>query len=503
MRTTTHTEVLIAGAGPTGLVLAIDLARRGIPHRIVERSERGFPGSRGTGVQPRTLEVFDDLGVVDAVVAGSGPVPPMQRWQGPEPADRWNMTEPAEAPGVPYPEVRMLPQWRTVGILCARLEELGGRIDFGTELTGFAQDADGVTGTLRHADGTTETVRAGWLVAADGGRSGVREALGVAFTGEQVDARPVLIADVLLKGPDRARIDPGHWHMWEGAEHGFLGLRQLEQVETVQVIVGFQDTARRLDTDVDATPDALTRLVAERSGLALTVDEVRWSSAYRARAAMAERFRVGRVLLSGDAAHVHPPSGGQGLNTGIQDGYNLGWKLEAVLRRGAPDALLDSYDTERRGVAADVLGLTARVHRRDLKGDGENRWRRGKETHQLTLNYREGPLSRELRRDLAGDALRAGDRAPDAPCRDVSGARVRLFDVFRGPHFTLLDLTGEDTRRTDPLPDWVRPFRPVDDEGRVKERYGSGLFLIRPDGYVALATDDASDLAPCLTLFSA
>ncbi|MEU1373824.1 FAD-dependent monooxygenase [Streptomyces triculaminicus] len=491
------TDILIAGAGPTGLVLAIDLARRGIPHRVVERSERGFPGSRGTGIQPRTLELFDDLGVIDAIMAGSGPVPTVQTWEGAERSEKWNLTESADAsPAIPYPAARMLPQWRTVEILYARLEELGGRVDFSAELAGFTQDPDGVTGTLRHADGTEETVRAKWLVAADGGRSEVRQALGIPFTGEQVDPRPVLIADVLLEGPDRARIDGGHWHMWQKEERGFVALRPLEQVETVQVIAGFADDGKDIDLDTEATPEALGRLVAERTRLDLTISEVRWASAYRARMAMAERFRSGRVLLAGDAAHVHSPAGGQGLNTSVQDAYNLGWKLEAVLRRGAPDALIDSYDTERTRIAADVLGLSTRVHKADV-GNGGGRWRRGKETHQLTLGYREGPLTRELRRDVPEDALRAGDRAPDAPCQDASGAPVRLFDVFRGPHFTLLDLTGQadDEQSAPELPDWVRTFRPQDPEGHAKAAYGSGLFLVRPDGYVGLATDDVRDVA--------
>ncbi|MFI9204697.1 FAD-dependent monooxygenase [Streptomyces sp. NPDC053048] len=487
-------DVLITGAGPTGLVLAIDLARRGISHRIVERSDRGFPGSRGTGIQPRTLEVLDDLGVVDALLAGSGPVPPIQSWQGTERGEEYDLTESAgDSPAIPYPEPRMLPQWRTVEILVARLEELGGHVGFRTELTGFDQDPDGVTATLRHADGSAETVRAKWLVAADGGRSTVRKALGVPFTGEQLDPYPVLIADVLMDGPDRPEIDPGHWHMWQQAEGGLVALRPLEQVETVQLIAGFA-ADRELDVARDATPEALTALLAERTGLRLTVDEVSWASAYRPRMAMAERFRSGRVLLAGDAAHVHSPAGGQGLNTSLQDAYNLGWKLGAVLRLGAPEALLDSYDAERSRVAADVLGLSSRVHRADRYGT-DTRWRRGRETHQLTLGYRESTLSRELRRDVPDDALRAGDRAPDAPCLDEAGLPVRLFDVFRGPHFTLLAVTdGEAEGFVAPGAEWVRTFRPVDAEGHVKRAYGAGLFLIRPDGYVGLATDDPADV---------
>lgn len=490
-----ETEVLIAGAGPTGLVLAIDLARRGIRHRIVDQSERGFPGSRGTGIQPRTLEVFDDLGTVDAILDASGLVPPVQMWQGTERVDTWHLVEPAdESPGVPYREPRMLPQWRTVEVLHARLEELGGHVEFGTELTGFTQDADGVTGTLRHPDGTTSTVRAQWLVAADGGRSTVRRALGIAMTGtEVVDPRPTLIADVILAGADRHHIDDEHWHMWTKGE--LLALRPLEGTDTTQVMASFPDTEGSFEAVGKLDREGTERVISERTGLRLEVAEVRWTSAFRPRAAMAERFRSGRVLLAGDAAHVHSPAGGQGLNTSLQDAYNLGWKLAAVLRLGAPDALVDSYETERSKVAADVLGLSSRVHAADRAGN-RGLQLRGKETHQLTLGYRESPLSRELRREIPEGGLQAGDRAPDAPCGTLAGAAMRLFDAFRGPHFTLLNLTGAPVQA--PEADWIRMPEVVDAHGHIKEAYGTGLFLIRPDGYVGLATDDPADVAPYL-----
>ncbi|GAA2707995.1 MULTISPECIES: FAD-dependent monooxygenase [Streptomyces] len=480
-----HTEVLIAGAGPTGLVLAIDLARRGIPHRLVERSGRTFPGSRGAGIQPRTLEMFDDLGVVDAVLADSGPVLPIQNWDGRRRGEARPLAEPAaDSPGTPYRTPRMLPQRRTVDILRTRLEELGGSVEFDTELTGFEQDADGVTATL----GTGATVRARHLVATDGGRSTVRKALGVPFHGNDVTTGRAIVADLVLGGPDADAFDTDHWHMWPRAEGGLVTINQLPGATSKQIIAIFDDPGRELDIDRDATPEALGRLLSERTGHRLTVHEIHWASVYRPRVAMAERFRVGHVLLAGDAAHVHPPSGGQGLNTSVQDAYNLGWKLEAVLRRGADDTLLDTYDEERRGIAGGVLGLSQRVFRADRADGGFSV--RGPETHQLTLGYRGGALSRETRRGLGPDAgadaaaLRAGDRAPDAPLAD--GA---LFDAFRGPHFTVL-VVGDEAGAV-PVPEWVRVCR-VPAEGYVKEAYGPGVFVIRPDGYVGLAADDVA-----------
>ena len=205
---------------------------------------------------------------------------------------------------------------------------------------------------------------------------------------------------------------------------------------------------------------------------------MRWSSDFRPRAALADRFREGRVFLAGDAAHVHSPAGGQGLNTSVQDAYNLGWKLGQVLRHGAPVALLDSYEAERRPVAADMLGLSTRIHR----GEQE----RGTAAQQLGLGYREGPLSA----GRAG-ALEAGDRAPDGPAGDGR----RLFDVFRGPHFTLL-VVGTDAEP--PTFDGSSSAAVRVHRTDAYEAYGKGLFLIRPDGYIGWAGEDASGLGSYL-----
>ncbi|MER6567054.1 FAD-dependent oxidoreductase [Streptomyces sp. NPDC001093] len=441
-------DVLIVGAGPTGLTLGIDLARRGVEALVVERAEGLFPGSRGKGLQPRTLEVFDDLGVVDAIRAAGGPYPHRVTWKDGERVGELPMFERIEADeGAPYTEPWMVAQWRTQEILHARLLELGGRVDFGREVTGLEQDAEGVT--VRFADGTA--VRAGYVVAADGGRSVVRRAVGVGMAGETVDPAPFLVADVRLTGLDR-----DFWHVFPKDDGTVVGL--CPQAGTND----FQLQARLAEgTEPDPGFDGIRRLVAAYTHLdAEDVTELRWSSGFRPRAALADRFRVGRVFLAGDAAHVHSPAGGQGLNTSVQDAYNLGWKLGAVLRGGAPEALLDTYEEERRANAAAMLDLSTGVHRGEV--------RRGRATVQLGLGYRESSLSVETRDEPAG--VRAGDRAPDGT---VSG--VRLFDAFRGPHWTLL---GADTS--------VAGVRALP---AAPESYGPGVFLIRPDGYVGWAGD--------------
>ncbi|MFE3787924.1 FAD-dependent oxidoreductase [Streptomyces goshikiensis] len=459
------TDVLIVGAGPTGLALAVDLTRRGVRALVVERADRLFPGSRGKGLQPRTLEIFDDLGVLDAVRASAGPYPIGVIWQDGQRKGEQRMSDPTEATeAAPYNEPWMLPQWRTQEILRARLEELGGEVVFGRELVGIAQDPEGVTASFA----TGAPVRARYAVAGDGGRSTVRRALGIGMTGESVDPNPMLVADVRITGLDRDVI-----HMFPPTDtEGFLAVFPLAGTEDFQIAAQFPE-----GTDADLTLDGIREVFAARTHLSPgAVTEVRWASDFRPRAALADRFREGRVFLAGDAAHIHSPAGGQGLNTSVQDAYNLGWKLGAVLRGGADPSLLDTYEEERLPNAAAMLGLTTRVHRGEV--------RRGAATHQLGLGYRTSSLTAETREGLPPDALHAGDRAPDGP-----HAGRRLFDAFRGPHWTLLTV-GTDT----PLPTLATPATVRTLRIPPYEAYGQGIFLIRPDGYIAWAGTTTKDL---------
>ncbi|MFF6993607.1 FAD-dependent oxidoreductase [Streptomyces sp. NPDC008313] len=467
------TDVLVVGAGPTGLALAVDLTRRGVRALVVERGDKLFPGSRGKGIQPRTAEVLHDLGVLDAARAAGGTYPVGMIWRdGQRQGEHHLFEETGPSEAEPFRASLMLPQWRTQEILFERLRELGGDVVFGRELVDIAQDAEGVTASF--ASGAP--VRARYAVAADGGRSAVRRALGIAMTGETVDPKPMVVADVRLTGLDRA-----NWHFFPSADgtrenpgDTLLALCPLRGTEDFQLVASFPE-----GTTPDLSPEGIRKVVAARTHLTPDdVTEIRWASGFQARTALAERFREGRVFLAGDAAHVHSPAGGQGLNTSVQDAYNLGWKLGAVLHGEAPASLLDSYEEERLPVAAGMLGLSTRIHRGEA--------RRGRDTQQLGLGYRDSALTVETRTDLPEGALRAGDRAPD-------GRRggVRLFDEFRGPHWTLLAV-GTDTALP-PLPS-VRAVRIP-----PYEAYGTGVFLVRPDGYVGWAGDTAAGLAEYAT----
>jgi 2-polyprenyl-6-methoxyphenol hydroxylase-like FAD-dependent oxidoreductase len=493
-----ETTVLIAGAGPTGLALACDLARRGVSFRIVDKAEKYFAGSRGKGLQPRSLEALDDFGVIEEVLASGRFHLPFRGYDGAKVVGDRDLHEGRNpTPDVPYASPLIIPQWRVEEILRNRLAEWSGQVELATELTAFEQDHDGVTATLAHS-GETEQVRVRFLVGADGGRSFVRHALGVGFEGETWASERMLVGDVRVDSLDR-----DHWHSWPHPTLGWVALCPLPGTESFQ----FQAQIGPEEPD-EPSLERFQQIIDERTGgMGLRLYDATWLSLYRANVRMVDRYRVGRVFLAGDAAHVHSPAGGQGMNTGIQDSYNLGWKLACALN-GAPDALLDTYEEERLPVAAWMLGVTSKLHRNALLSDAKDN-RRGPETLQLGIAYRDGKLAREERK--APGNVRAGDRAPNAPCHDAAGNSVRLFDIFRGPHFTLLAFDPPDghdlSEIAQPYGSAVRTraiMHPgatcegeaiVDTDGHAHRAYDvqSGVsVLVRPDGYIALIAEDVT-----------
>ena len=514
------TQVLIVGAGPAGLVLGCELERRGIHCVIAEKDAQPFAGSRGKGLQPRTQEVLEDLGVLDDVRAFGGLYPALQVHQGGQVVFEGRMDPLRGAtPDVPYPNVWMLPQWRTGEILRARLAELGGSVWHGAEIVSVTQDADRVKAVVR-AGSQDLVVAANYLVGADGGHSLVRRELGIGFAGQTREEQRMIVADVRADGISR-----DWWHVWNADGAGFrLGMCPLAGTDTFQLTAPIPVCSPA----PDLTRPGLQRIADEAAGPGrVTITDVSWTSVYRTNIRMAQRFRAGRAFLVGDAAHVHSPAGGQGLNTSIQDAYNLGWKLTAVLR-GAPASLLDSYEAERLPVAADVLGITTKLHAKAVDDDPDAHRRDDPELRQLNLGYRESPLSREYR--SVPSTVRAGDRAPDAPGHDAGGKTTRLFDLIHGGRTTLLAFGPVSARHAADLvaasaqlhavsvtwpamtggygavagsgivagPAAVAGF--VDTDGHARRAYGitenqDAMLVIRPDGYLGLAVDSCAGAA--------
>lgn len=466
-------DVLICGAGAAGLTLAIDLARRGIAFRLIEKLPAPFQGSRGKGIQPRTQEVFEDLGILDRAMATGGIYPPVRKYA----ADGSFADQPmvgsghAATPAEPYQLPLMLPQFLTEKLMRERLLELGAAVEFGVELIGFVSTGQRVEATVRTDQGE-EVIRARYLVGCDGGRSFIRNTLGIDFPGKTLGIR-AMVADVVLEGLSR-----DVWHQFDGGDGKHLSICPLAGTELFQL-----QGPIPLEGDIDLSAPALTRRLVNATGREdIVVRSVAWASAYTMNARLADRYREGRVFLAGDAAHTHPPTGGQGLNTSVQDAYNLGWKLAAVLR-GAPESLLDTYEAERRPIAAEMLGLSTRLLEGFKKGDN----RRGREVQQLDLGYADSPLSAA---SAITSQLAPGSRVPDGIVLGAGGSAARLFHLFRGTHWTLLvsGAAAFDPRAGLHIHQ-IGPGLEFDDHlGQFAGFYGvsdGAAMLIRPDGYVA------------------
>jgi 2-polyprenyl-6-methoxyphenol hydroxylase-like FAD-dependent oxidoreductase len=480
-------QVLVVGAGPTGLMMASQLARHGVAVRVVDRAAAACAESRALGVQSRTLEIFDDLGIIQQALALGLPMHGASIHAGGHRLLHLSLDELDS----PYPFILDLPQSQTERLLGSYLEGLGARVERQVELVGLTQDARSVTATLRHADGREETVAAPWLVGCDGAHSTVRHALGLPFEGAAYPEGWIL-ADVRL-----------HWSLPDDELHMFLrpggGLAVFPlRGGRARVIAEVPLPSPEGEAPTPTLAD-VQRLVQERAVADATVDDPVWLSSFRIHRRHAPHNRQGRVFVAGDAVHIHSPFGGQGMNTGLQDAYNLAWKLGLVLAGRAPETLLDSYDAEREPIAEGLLRFTDALTRiatvrnplaanlRDhlfglLVQQEVVQQRMANQIAELKVGYRHSPIVDEHagsrfghRRSLSGP--RPGDRAPDArPLALADGSTVSLLDVYRGTHHTLLLFAG-------PAADAGAVARLDALGSAVVQRYGS---LIRP--YVALAT---------------
>ncbi|WP_427889913.1 FAD-dependent monooxygenase [Kribbella sp. GL6] len=444
-------NVLIAGAGPTGLTLGIELARRDIAVRVIDKATEYFEGSRGDGLQPRTLEVFEDLGVLDEVLRQGQPMPPIKIHLSGKFVGERRMAEPVEpTPDVPYPNGCMLGQSRTEQILRDKLAEYGVTVELGTAITGFTQTADAVTAELS----TGESLSIDYLIGADGGKSFVRKHLGIAFEGTTDESIRMLLGDVAADGLDH---DYGYWFAAKDSPMEGIVMTPLSGGDQFQFGAPIEG---------DTSLEGLQALVDKYAGPGTAkLRDLTWSTVWRPNVRLAAKFRDGRVFIAGDAAHVHPPTGGQGLNTGVQDAYNLAWKLA-----DGREEVLATYETERRTNAQRVLGISEDLMQKHVDGD-ESALDRGENTRQLDISYR----------DPADPRPRApGDRAPDAPVIDAEGNQIRLFELLRGPHETLLRFSPTTPATHPHTVDITSP-----EAFAIYHAQPGDEILVRPDGYLA------------------
>jgi 2-polyprenyl-6-methoxyphenol hydroxylase-like FAD-dependent oxidoreductase len=488
MATTPDQQVLVVGAGPVGLVAGAELARRGVRVRVIDKLAQPTDQSRAIAVHPRSLDMFDRMGIVDELVSTGIKAVAMQLYAGHTKLFRVPLGEVDSA----FPFTLTTAQTETERVLNDHLESLGVTVDRGVELVALAQDDEGVHVTLRREDGSTEDVSARWLIGADGGHSMVRKMVGTKLAGSFVGER-FLLADVDAEH----QLDLDSMHTFFAPDGPVVVLpmadgrmRFLAEVHDAQL-------------NMNPTQDELQAILDRRIG-GIRVLRSHWLTGFEIHHARVPAYRWGRVFLAGDAAHIHSPAGGQGMNTGMQDAFNLAWKLAAVIDGKAGDTLLNSYQAERLPIADGVIAFTDRLTKAGTLSGLPRRIRdvairmvsripaarrfMAETATEVNLGYQNSPIAVGRRPGRA--KVSAGEHLPHIADAEVQ----KQLGAVLAPDTGHVVLTIDDTHVT--ANDTV-----VDDpNGVVAQRFGlnnGGRVVIRPDSYIGAITtlDDTTTIA--------
>ncbi|MEV3929009.1 FAD-dependent monooxygenase [Streptomyces sp. NPDC049944] len=516
-------DVLVAGAGPVGLTAASELARRGVSCRVVDRLPARLPYARAVGVQPRTLEIWDRMGMVREALETAVPLKGQLLYVNGEEGPRIDLRLPPE---VPY-GFAALPQYETERLLEDLLIRRGGRVERGTELLSFEQDADEVRAILSLPGSGTEELTARYLVGCDGAHSAVRKGLGLSFEGAALPEE-YMLGDVEVDWdlPDGYALRASR--VADGQTDDILVCIPLPGVKRYRMSMATPpELSRTPPGDGDGVAHGLSgdqgpvpgighiQAVLDRlSPRSTTASSLRWSSVFRISHRIVGRYGRGRVFVAGDAAHIHPPTGAQGMNTGVQDAFNLAWKLAAAVHGHARAGLLESYDAERRPIGEEVVARTLRHVRSGIQGDPDDPETLMLREAQLLMGYRGSPVVAPGGSAPEGPA--PGDRAPDCGglLHALGAFPVRLFTLLREREHTLLLYADAENRPTSfdevataaaraahgllntcvvlapHLPDPAPRLPTVHDSlGEFRRAYGARggeAILVRPDGYVGM-----------------